>query len=92
LGTFKSGEFLPEIEKSIVTLNENQVSGVLRGPTGFHIVKLLSKKNVMDPEFLKVKESIKAALVQQNFERQLKNWFELKKLDSNLKVYENAVE
>jgi peptidyl-prolyl cis-trans isomerase SurA len=92
LGTFKSGEFLPEIEKSIVSLNENQVSGILKGPAGFHIVKLLSKKSVMDPEFVKVKEQIKAGLVQQNFERQLKNWFELKKLDSNLKVYDNAVE
>lgn len=91
-GTFKSGEFLPELEKSIVGLNENQVSGILRGPSGFHIIKLLAKKTVMDPEFLKVKESIKAGLVQQNFDRQLKNWFELKKLDSNLKIYENITE
>lgn len=90
LGTFKSGEFLPEIEKTVGNLNENQISGVLKGPAGFHIVKLISKKNVMDPEFLKVKESIKGVLVQQNFERQLKNWYELKKMDSNLKVYENA--
>jgi peptidyl-prolyl cis-trans isomerase SurA len=92
LGSFKSGEFLPELEKSIVALNENQVSGILRGPSGFHIIKLLSKKNVMDPEFLRVKENIKAGLIQQNFDRQLKNWFELKKLDANLKIYENAAE
>lgn len=90
LGTFKSGEFLPEIERAVGGLNENQVSGILKGPAGFHIVKLISKKTVLDPEFIKVKENIKNALVQQNFERQLKNWFELKKMDSNLKVYENA--
>jgi hypothetical protein len=46
----------------------------------------------MDPEFLRVKENIKAGLIQQNFDRQLKNWFELKKLDANLKIYENAAE
>ncbi len=92
LGSFKSGEFLPELERSIVALNENQVSGILRGPSGFHIIKLLNKKNVLDPEFLKVKENIKAGLVQQNFDRQLKNWFELKKLDSNLKIYENTAQ
>ena len=89
LGTFKSGEFVPEIEKAIAEMRDGQISQVIRGPNGFHVVKLLSKKTVPDPEFLRVKESIKAALSQQNFERQLKNWFELKRLDANVKIYEN---
>ncbi len=91
LGTFKSGEFLPEIEQAIGNLSEKTVSSVLRGPNGYHIVKLLSKKTIVDPNFTKVKESIKGALVQQNFERQLKNWFELKKLDSNVQIYEKSL-
>ena len=90
LGTFKSGEFLPEIESAIATMSENETSPIIRGPSGYHIVKLLSKKTVLDPNFLKVKESIKGSLVQQNFERQLKNWFELKKLDSNVQIYEKT--
>ena len=91
MGVFKSGEFLPEIENAIGELSINSASGVLRGPNGYHIVKLLDKKAVMDPNFLKIKESIKATLVQQNFERQLKNWFELKKLDSNIKIYNEVL-
>lgn len=91
LGVFKSGEFLPDIEKAIGDLSVNESSGILRGPDGFHIVKLLDKKTVVDPNFLKAKESIKASLVQQNFERQLKNWFELKKLEANIKIYNNEV-
>jgi|GEM_PF-2243333 len=87
LGVFKSGEFLPEIEKAITDLAVGATSGVLSGPNGFHIVKLLDKKTVLDPNFLRVKESIKASLVQQNFERQLKNWFELKKLEANIKIH-----
>lgn len=90
LGSFKSGEFLPEIEAAVATMAENDVSQVLRGPNGYHIVKLLAKKTVVDPNFLKVKESIKGSLVQQNFERQLKNWFELKKLESNVQIYEKT--
>ncbi len=90
LGSFKSGEFIPEIEKAIATLNDGQITGIVQGPNGFHIVKVLSKKTVLDPEFLKIKEAIKSNLVQQNFERQLKNWFELKKQDANLKVYEQT--
>ena len=91
LGVFKSGEFLPEIEKAIGDLAVNTASGILRGPDGYHIVKLLDKKTVVDPNFLKVKESIKATLVQQNFERQLKNWFELKKLEANIKIYNDIL-
>lgn len=91
LGVFKTGEFLPEIEKALADLSVDSASGVLRGPNGFHIVKLLEKKTVPDPNFLRVKESIKSSLVQQNFERQLKNWFELKKLDANIKIYTNAL-
>ncbi len=91
LGVFKSGEFLPQIEKAMEGLSIGGTSSVLRGPNGYHIVKLLDKKTVLDPNFLHVKESIKAALVQQNFERQLKNWFELKKLDANIKIYNGAL-
>ena len=91
LGTFKSGEFLPEIEQATANMAEKAVSSVLRGPNGFHIVKLISKRTIVDPNFLKVKESIKGSLVQQNFERQLKNWFELKKLDSNVQIYEKPL-
>ncbi len=91
LGVFKSGEFLPDIEKAIGDLAVNTASGILRGPDGYHIVKLLDKKTVVDPNFLKAKESIKASLVQQNFERQLKNWFELKKIEASIKIYNDVL-
>ncbi len=91
LGTFKTGEFIPAIEKAFSQLNEGGVSSITQGPSGFHIVKLITKKTILDPRFAKVKESIKAGLVQQNFERQLKNWFELKKTDLDVKVYDKAL-
>lgn len=88
LGVFKSGEFLPELERAVSSLAINTTTEIVRGPDGFHIVKLLEKKIIQDPQFLKVKEAIKASLVQQNFERQLKNWFELKKLEATIKIYD----
>jgi peptidyl-prolyl cis-trans isomerase SurA len=91
LGVFKSGEFIPQLESAIGNLSIGGVSGVLRGPNGYHIVKLLDKKTILDPNFVKVKENIKASLVRQNFERQLKNWFELKKLDANIKIYDDSL-
>ncbi len=82
LGTFKSGEFLPEIEKAVSGLSVNDVSGVIKSSAGYHVVKVLSKKTTVDPNFVKVKENIKASLVEKNFQRQLKNWFESKKQDA----------
>lgn len=84
LGTFKSGEFSPTMEKAVENLSVNDHTGVVEGPTGYHIIKLLSKNTILDPNFVRVKEQIKAGLVQQNFERQLKNWFELKEADAKI--------
>ncbi len=86
LGSFKSGEFLPEIERAIADLEKNQFTKVVQSKIGFHIVKVLDKKVTQDPQFLKIKEQIKASLVEKNFHRQLKNWFESKKQDAYIKI------
>lgn len=86
LGVFKAGEFLPEIEKVIQGLTIGQVSDPVPSKQGYHIVKVLDKKNSQDPNFVRVKEQIKSVLVGQNFKRQLKNWFESKKQDSYIKI------
>jgi peptidyl-prolyl cis-trans isomerase SurA len=91
LGTFKSGEFLAEIENKISSLSVNDVSSVIKSPAGFHIVKVLTKKTTVDPNFLKVKEMIKGSLVEKNFQRQLKNWFEAKKQDAYIYNQETSI-
>ncbi len=86
MGSFKSGEFLPEIEAAISSLDKNQSSQIIKSKIGFHIVKVLDKKLTQDPQFLKIKEQIKSTLVEKNFKRQLKNWFESKKQDAYIKI------
>ncbi len=91
MGAFRAGEFLPEIERAITNLSPNAVSEIVKSPAGFHIVKVISKKTILDPEFIKVKEMIKASLVEKNFQRQLKNWFESKKQDAYIKIQNTSV-
>lgn len=79
LGTFKSGEFAPAMERAVESISVGETSSIVESSTGYHLIKLLSKNTILDPNFVRVKEQIKAGLVQQNFERQLKNWFEIKK-------------
>ncbi|MBC7752782.1 MAG: peptidylprolyl isomerase [Moraxellaceae bacterium] len=86
LGTFKAGEFNREIEAEIARLSEGEVSNPIQTKQGVHIVKVLNKKNSQDPQFLKIKDQIKSFLVEKNFKRQLKNWFESKKQDSYIKI------
>lgn len=88
LGTFKSGEFNPEFEAAVQNLDEGAVSKVVQSKTGFHILKLTSKKIVPDPQFEREKERIKAALFDVNFKRQLKTWLDTKREDASVKYNE----
>ena len=86
LGNFKSGEFVPELESAIASLDKNQISKIIQSKIGFHILKVLDKKITQDPQFLRIKEQIKASLVEKNFKRQLKNWFESKTQAAYIKI------
>jgi peptidyl-prolyl cis-trans isomerase SurA len=88
LGTFKSGEFMKELEDSIQNLNAGQTTGIVRSRMGYHLVKLLSKKLTTDPKFEKEKEKIKSTLFEQNFKRQMKNWLASKREESFVRINE----
>ncbi len=88
LGSFKTGEFLPEIENSIQSLAEGDTTQVVKSKMGYHIVKLLGKKITTDPRFEREKDRIKAVLLEASFKRQLKVWLEGKKDDSFIRINE----
>lgn len=88
LGTFKSGDFLPEIESAISPLKVDETTGLIKSRLGYHIVKLTGKKLTADPRFERVKENIKAKLLEDSFKRQLKNWLSLKKDESFIRINE----
>jgi len=44
LGFVKRGVFYPEFESVAFSLEENQLSGVIESPVGFHIIQLLEKR------------------------------------------------
>lgn len=88
LGTFKSGEFLPEIEEAISNLKVGETTPVVKSRMGFHIVKLTGKKLTADPKFEKAKERIKAQLLEASFKRQLKAWLQSKRDESFVRINE----
>lgn len=88
LGTFKSGEFLPEIEESVANLKVGETTPIVKSRMGFHIVKLTGKKLTVDPKFEKAKDRIKAQLLEVSFKRQLKTWLQSKRDESFVRVNE----
>ncbi|WII73005.1 peptidylprolyl isomerase [Bdellovibrio sp. 22V] len=88
LGTFKSGEFLPEIEEAISNLKVGETTPIVKSRMGFHIVKLTGKKLTPDPKFEKAKERIKAQLLEASFKRQLKSWLQSKRDESFVRINE----
>lgn len=87
LGTFKSGEFIKEIESAITPLSPGQINpNVIQSRNGFHIVKLISKKVSSDPRFEKDKAAIRARLMEQAAQRQFRIWLQSKREDSFVKI------
>lgn len=41
LGEFPKGRMIPAFEKELLKLKQNQVSGIVRTPFGYHIIKRL---------------------------------------------------
>ncbi len=88
LGTFKSGEFLPEIEASISSVKVGETTPVVKSRMGYHIVKLTNKKITTDPKFARSKDAIKARLLEASFKRQLKQWLQSKRDESFIRINE----
>jgi peptidyl-prolyl cis-trans isomerase SurA len=88
LGSFKSGEFLPEVEKAIANLKVGETTPIIRSRQGFHIAKLTNKKITPDPKFEKAKEGIKAKILETSFKRQMKLWLQSKRDESFIRINE----
>lgn len=86
LGTFKSGEFLKELEVAARPLGAGQVSGPVETKTGFHILKVLNKKLIPDPKFEQEKDKLQQVLYEQAYKRQLQSWLEQLRIDAFIRI------
>lgn len=86
LGVFKSGEFLPAFENAVKNIDEGKISEPVLVGSSYIILKLNKKQIIENPNFLKVKERIRAQLQQLAFKKQFRFWLAQKRQESNIKI------
>lgn len=86
LGTFKSGEFLKELEDAASKIEVGQVSKPVVTKSGVHVLKILEKRAIPDPKIEAEKERIRQVLYQQAFKRQFSFWLDQRRRDSFVRV------
>ncbi|MEQ1877204.1 MAG: peptidylprolyl isomerase [Bdellovibrionia bacterium] len=86
LGTFKSGEFVKELEDAVTQLQPGETSGIVKSKQGLHILKVISKRLIADPDLEKNKEEIRQVLYQKAFKKQFSFWLDQRRQEAFIRV------
>lgn len=87
LGTFKAGEFAPEMEQAVSRLNVGETTAsVVKSRMGLHIMKVIGKRVIADPQYEKEKEKIRGQLFERSFQKQLRVWLEQKREEAFIRI------
>jgi peptidyl-prolyl cis-trans isomerase SurA len=93
LGSFKKGDMQPELEKTILSLKQGEVSELVTTQIGFHIIKLETRTAGVTKPFESVKAEIEEILYRKKSEERFSQWakelrgkasIEIKELDGIL--------
>ncbi len=82
MGWVEEGELMGRINDLVFSLDENQVSPILKTNLGFHIFKIDEKKPAREMEFHEAKKRIEQILYNAKTQEKIKNWVDRLKEDA----------
>ncbi|VAX23120.1 Survival protein SurA precursor (Peptidyl-prolyl cis-trans isomerase SurA) [hydrothermal vent metagenome] len=86
LGFFERGRMVPEFEKAAFATEPGKISPVVETQFGYHILKVIEKKQAGMRPYNDVKDSIQAQLKRQKSDKQVKDYIERLKKEMNVKL------
>jgi len=92
LGFFGWGRMVPEFQDVAFKLKEGEISRPVKTMFGWHIIKLVERRQVEQPAFDKAKDTIRARLERERGQKRVKEYFEELKKKVNFKVNEQALD
>lgn len=86
LGFFPKGAMVKPFEEVAFAMNEGDISDVVETQFGYHIIKLIGKKEAREVPFEEVKEQLKGSLQRQKTSAEIKTWVENLKAQAELEI------
>jgi peptidyl-prolyl cis-trans isomerase SurA len=86
LGTFRENEMLKELSQAVHELKPGQVSGIIKTPQGYQIIKVVKRTLISDPKLEQEKEEIRRVLYQDAFKHQFRLWLAQRHDESFIKI------
>jgi peptidyl-prolyl cis-trans isomerase SurA len=86
LGFFKQNELVPELEKAAFPLKAGEVSDVVKGPGGVHILRVMERKGGEPKPFAEVQNRIREAKLMEESEQKFKEWMKALKGKSYIEI------
>lgn len=92
LGFFGRGRMVPDFEKAAFALKEpGDLSGVVKSPFGYHIIKLTERKAGDTKPLEQVKEQIRFTLLQERQRQTMQDYIERLKAENQVKINDEVL-
>jgi len=86
IGPFKKGDMIPEIETVLNVLKVGEISGLIKTPAGFHIIKLEERSKEKPKPFEEVKAEIEDTLYKKKSEERFNQWVNDLHKDASIEI------
>jgi parvulin-like peptidyl-prolyl isomerase len=74
MGWVHQGQLLPELDQALFRLEPGGLSDPIRTRLGFHLVKVIERRSLSDPEAAEVRQHLEQQLYQTKFADALSTW------------------
>jgi peptidyl-prolyl cis-trans isomerase C len=92
LGFFGWGKMVPEFQEEVFKLKEGEISKPVKTNYGWHIIKLIERKEVEQPPFEEAKDMIRSKLQRDKTEKRVKEYFDELKKKVNFELNDQALD